>query len=99
MQLAHMPYVRLHHHRSGPRSKAFFNNLPCAAWEKLNCLYCQSLEDLDRYLFECLNDVTKAISKSLTRKKPCLDCTTLWYHVGLLFAVGGPAMRGEHAKT
>jgi hypothetical protein len=38
--------------------RPFLNNLQCAAWEKLHCLSCQTLEDFDRYLFECLDDVS-----------------------------------------
>ena len=70
--------------------RPFLNNLQCAAWVKLHCLSCQTLEDFDRYLFECLDDVSKAITVSLTRKTIDEKYTTLWYHVGLLFAVGGP---------
>ena len=64
--------------------------LPCAAWVGLFCLSCQSVQDFDCCLSECLRDVLSATSVSMNRRKIDFECERLWYHVGLLFAVGGP---------
>ncbi len=55
--------------------RPFLDNLPCAAWKKLHRLSCQSLEDFDWYLFECLDDVTKAISTGEYHEDPVVDCS------------------------
>ena len=70
--------------------KPFLQKRPCAAWVELHCLVCQSVEDFDQSLSKCLQDVLTATENSL--KSPNIDSSseTLWYYVGLLFAVGGP---------
>ena len=70
--------------------KPFLQKKPCAAWVELHCLVCQSVEDFDQSLSKCLQDVLTATENSL--KSPNIDSSseTLWYYVGLLFAVGGP---------
>ena len=47
------------------------------------------MQDFDGCLKECMRDVLSAISESITRRRN-LESERLWYHVGLLFAVGGP---------
>ena len=70
--------------------KPFLEADPCAAWEALHCLNCQSVEDFDGHFVDCLEDVRQAIHISMKCGKATQNCQALWYHAGLLFGEGGP---------
>ena len=81
--------------------RPFLSEAPCKAWEELQCLACQSVQHVDSSLADCMADIHKAIASSLklTGRKNKPDCERLWYHVGLLFAVGGPFMGAFFSDT
>jgi len=70
--------------------ESFLKNLS-PAWKDLHCLSCQRVEDFDRHFMGCLDDVRQATAISLkAAKSKSSECQELWFHVGLLYAVGGP---------
>ena len=67
----------------------FLNKEPPPTWQTLNCLGCEKVEDYDKALNECLDEVAGAVLSSLLHNNNLDKQTTLWYHVGLTFTEAG----------